>query len=286
MKILVTGCNGQLGTELMHTLEKRVPGFVIGTSHRELDVTDANAVERFLKVGEFSHVVNCAAYTAVDKAEEEKLECSKVNVDAIMNIAKFAEELDFRLLHISTDYVFDGHSYRPYNESDKPAPLSVYGTTKRKGETAMLGLAPDGIIIRTGWLYSPYGSNFVKTVLRLAREEKKIRVVCDQIGTPTYSGDLAETIADIVCGSRWQAGIYNYSNEGVASWYDFTVAILECAGMHEAARNIVPIPTEDYPTAATRPIYSVLDKRKIKATYGIDIPHWQDALRRCMTKLN
>lgn len=286
MKILVTGCNGQLGTELMHTLEKRVPGSVIGTSHRELDVTDADAVERFLKVGEFTHVVNCAAYTAVDKAEEEKLECSKVNVDAIMNIAKFAEELDFRLLHISTDYVFDGQSYRPYNESDKPAPLSVYGTTKRKGETAMLGLAPDGIIIRTGWLYSPYGSNFVKTVLRLAREEKKIRVVCDQIGTPTYSGDLAETIADIVCGSRWQAGIYNYSNEGVASWYDFAVAILEFAGMHETARNIVPIPTEDYPTAATRPIYSVLDKRKIKATYGIDIPHWQDALRRCMTKLN
>lgn len=286
MKILVTGCCGQLGTELMHTLEKRVPGSVVGVSHQELDVTDADAVERFLKVGEFTHVVNCAAYTAVDKAEEEKLECSKVNVNAIMNIAKFAEELDFRLLHISTDYVFDGRSHRPYNESDKPAPLSIYGTTKRKGETAMLGLAPDGIIIRTGWLYSPYGGNFVKTILRLASEENKIRVVCDQIGTPTYSGDLAETITDIICGSRWQAGIYNYSNEGVASWYDFAVAILEYAGMHEAARSIVPIPTEDYPTAATRPIYSVLDKRKIKATYGIDIPHWQDALRRCMTKLN
>ena len=286
MKILVTGCNGQLGTELMHTLESRVPGCVTGTSHQELDITDSKAVEQFLRTGGFTHVINCAAYTAVDKAEEEKLECAKVNVDAVMNIAKYAEELDFRLLHISTDYVFDGRSCRPYNESDKPAPLSVYGTTKRKGETAMLGFAPDGIIIRTGWLYSPYGSNFVKTILRLAGDGQKINVVSDQIGTPTYSADLAETIADIVCGGHWQAGIYNYSNEGVASWYDFAVAILECSGMQNAALNVLPITTEDYPTAATRPFYSVLDKRKIKATFGIAIPHWLDALRRCMSKLN
>lgn len=284
MKILVTGCNGQLGQELMQVLQTRLPGSVTGVGRDELDITDADAVERYLRNGEFTHVINCAAYTAVDKAEENKLECSKVNTEAVRNIARLAEELDFKLLHISTDYVFDGRSFRPYNESDKTSPVSVYGTTKRKGETAMLGLAPGGIIIRTGWLYSNRPGNFMSTMLNLARCGKRIRVVNDQIGTPTYAGDLAETIADIICKGYWQPGIYNYSNEGVASWYDFAVAILCEAGMPESAADITPIPTEDYPTAATRPLYSVLDKRKIKATFGISIAHWQDALRRCLSK--
>lgn len=286
MKILVTGCNGQLGSELVRVLEEAVPGAVTGISHADLDITDAKAVENYLNVGMFTHVLNCAAYTKVDKAEEEKLLCSKVNIDGVMNLAKLAEPLDFKLLHISTDYVFDGRAFAPYKESDRPDPLSVYGSTKRKGEVALLGLAPDSIIIRTGWLYDHCSHNFVNTILKNARVGKSIGVVCDQIGTPTYCHDLAKAIASIVLYPRWQPGIYNFSNEGAASWYDFAVAILEAAGMDEAARNVRPIFTEDYPTAATRPSYAVLDKRKIKASFGIKIPHWQDGLRRCISKMN
>lgn len=286
MKILVTGCNGQLGHSLMNVFSIRIPGCAVGVSHQELDVTDKNAVENYLKSNEFTHVVNCAAYTAVDKAEEEKFLCTKVNVDGIRNLALLSEELGYKLLHISTDYVFDGHSYRPYRETDKTEPISVYGSSKRKGETAMLGLAPDGIIIRTGWLYSETHNNFLNTILRLARDGKKLRVVCDQIGTPTYCADLASAICEIVLSGHWLPGIYNYSNEGVASWYDFAVAILYNAGMHKAANAVVPIPSEDYPTLASRPLYSVLDKQKIKATYGLVIPHWQDALRRCLNNID
>ena len=286
MKILVTGSNGQLGRELHRELDNRAPGCAVFIDIDNLDLTDRQAVETFLRAGDFSHVINCAAYTAVDRAEEEKMQCSAANVDAVSNIARLADESGSKIIHISTDYVFDGNSCRPYREIDKPEPLSVYGVTKRKGETALIGLAPDSMIIRTGWLYSPHGHNFVKTMLELGRKGAPLRIVADQIGTPTYAADLAKAITDIVLSGHWTPGIFHYSNEGVASWYDFAVATLEYAGMPDQAAAITPIPSSDYPQAATRPHFSVLDKSKIKATYGIRIPHWHASLRRCLDRLN
>ncbi len=283
MKILITGSKGQLGQELRNILEERHPGITVYVDRDELDISNSEATERFLRQGDFTHVVNCAAYTAVDRAEEEKLECASVNIDGISNIARIADELALKILHISTDYVFDGHSYRPYNESDKVNPLSQYGTTKRKGETALLALAPNSMIIRSSWLYSPYGNNFVKTILAKASENKPLRVVCDQIGTPTYAADLAEAIVTILFAQQWLPGILNFSNEGACSWYDFAVAITRAAGIN---CQVTPINSVEYPTPATRPFYSVLDKSRIKATYGISIPHWQESLERCIKRIN
>ena len=285
MKILVTGSNGQLGRELQGQLDSRAPGSAVYIDIDTLDLTDRSAVETYMRSGDFSHVINCAAYTDVDKAEEDKMQCSVANVDAVSNLARLADELGFKIIHISTDYVFDGNSCRPYREIDKPEPLSVYGVTKRKGETALIGLAPDSMIIRTGWLYSPHGHNFVKTMLELGRRNSQLRVVADQIGTPTYAADLAKAITDILLSGHWTPGIFHYSNEGVASWYDVAVATLEYCGMEDRAAEIVPIPSSDYPQAATRPLFAVLDKSKIKATYGIRIPHWQASLRHCLDRL-
>ncbi len=285
MKIVVTGAEGQLGNELKRVFKDRGFTDTVFIDRQELDLTDENAVRSFILSGDFTHIINCAAYTAVDRAEDEKAECRAVNQIAVESLARIAEEGDIRVLHISTDYVFDGNTNRPYTEVDKPAPLSVYGSTKRKGETALMGLAPESIIIRTGWLYSPHGKNFVKTMLNLGKSGTAPAVVVDQIGTPTYAGDLAEAIASIVLSRAWIPGIYHYSDEGVASWYDFAVAIFEESGMAELARNIKPIPTSDYPTAAARPQYSVLDKQKIKATYGLHIPQWRSSLRRCLSEL-
>ena len=283
MKILVTGCKGQLGRELHDVLEERQPGITTYIDIDELDLTDRTAVEAYLRAGEFSHVVNCAAYTAVDRAEEENLLCAAVNTDAVTNLARVADELGFKVLHISTDYVFDGHNYRPYTESDKVNPLSQYGTSKRKGETALLGLAPDSVIIRTGWLYSPHGKNFVKTILRLSAEQPAIRVVCDQVGTPTYARDLAEAVATVLFAPQWVPGIFNFSNEGVASWYDFAVAIQRYRGI--TGCPVHPCLTVDYPTPAKRPTYAVLDKSRFKVTYVVEIPHWEEALARCLARL-
>lgn len=284
MKILVTGANGQLGRELREVLEAEHPGITTYVSRNELDITDRAAVEQYLEQGDFSHIINCAAYTAVDRAEEEKLECSSVNIDGVTNLARKADELGIKIVHISTDYVFDGHSYRPYTEGDKVNPLSVYGSTKRKGETALLGLAPDSVIIRTGWLYSPYGHNFVKTILRLSRSESSLRVVCDQIGTPTYAADLARAIVTIVFSRQWTAGIINFSNEGVCSWYDFAVAIQRIAGITTCP--VRPVHSSDYPTAAQRPPYAVLDKSRFWATYSTPIPHWEESLAKCIARIN
>lgn len=286
VKILVTGSNGQLGQELRRVFENDMPGLTTYISREELDLTDREAVGDFLRAGNFTHIVNCAAYTAVDRAEEEKLQCKIANVDIPSNLGRLADELDLRIIHLSTDYVFDGHTWLPYAEVAKPEPLSVYGTTKRKGETALMGLAPTAMIIRTGWLYSANGNNFLKTVLRLAAKGGRIGMVADQTGTPTYAGDLAQAISDIIRSKHWNPGIFHYANEGVASWYDFAVAILEECGMPDRARAVEPIPTSDYPTPATRPFYSVLDKSKIKATYGLSISHWRDALRRCISQMS
>ena len=284
MKILVTGANGQLGNELRGLLEQEMPGVTTYVDIADLDLTDASAVKSYLNKGNFSHLINCAAYTAVDKAEEQSGLCAAVNTDAVSNIARDAEELGLRIIHISTDYVFDGTSHRPYTESDKVNPTSQYGATKRKGETALLALAPDSIIIRTSWLYSPFGKNFVKTMLRLGQTNDTIRVVADQIGTPTYAFDLAKAILAILKAQQWVPGIFHYSDEGVASWYDFATAIHRIAGTKGC--KVLPIPTKDYSTPATRPMYSVLDKTRIKATYGIEIPHWETSLAHCLTRID
>ena len=283
MKILVTGANGQLGRELRNVLESDIPGQSIYTDVAELDLTDSKAVDLFFKQNEISHVVNCAAYTAVDRAEEEKLECASININAVKNLAIAADSVGAKIIHISTDYVFDGTAHRPYKESDKVNPISEYGTTKRKGETALLALAPESIIIRTSWLYSPYGNNFVKTMMRLGAEHSEIKVVCDQIGSPTYALDLAKAIYRVLLSHQWVEGIFHYSNEGVCSWYDFAKAIHRVAGIKGC--NVCPIPTEEYPTAASRPFFSVLDKSRIKATYGADVPYWEDSLIDCINRI-
>lgn len=284
MKILVTGCNGQLGREMHNILEEKLPGITLYTDVQHLDITDAAAVKKFIHDSDITHIVNCAAYTNVDRAEEDKLMCSAVNVNAVKNLALAADEIGAKVIHISTDYVFDGTAHRPYRESDKVNPISQYGTTKRAGETALLALAPDSIIIRTAWLYSPYGKNFVKTMIRLGKEQPEIRVVGDQIGTPTYAKDLAQAIYTILTSQQWVPGIYHYTDEGVASWYDFTKAIHRLAGIKGC--TVKPIPTEDYPTAAVRPSYSVLDKTCIRATYGVKTPHWEESLEDCIKRLN
>ena len=285
-KILVTGSEGQLGHELRSVLERVMPGVTTYVDRADIDLTDRDAVETLLRDGNFTHVVNCAAYTAADRAAEEKLQCKEANVGIPSNLGRLADELNLRIIHISTDYVFDGHTWIPYTEGDKPEPLSVYGTTKRKGETALMGLAPTAMIIRTGWLYSPYGHNFLKTVLKLAAKENRMTMVADQTGTPTYAADLAEAIVAILSSKHWTPGIFHYSNEGVASWYDFAVAVLEESGLSDKAAMVESMLTVDYPTPATRPYYSVLCKAKIKATYGLKIPHWREALRRCISQMS
>lgn len=282
MKILITGAAGQLGREMRNVLERTLPGKSVYTDVEQLDLTDAKAVEKFIEEGEFTHIVNCAAFTAVDQAEVDQTLCYRINADAVRNIAVAASKTDAKVIHISTDYVFDGRAHRPYRESDKVNPLSHYGTSKRKGEMALLSLCPDAIIIRTAWLYSPHGKNFVKTMLRLGREQKELRVVSDQIGTPTNATDLAEAITTILKARQWVPGIFHFTDEGVCSWYDFTKAIFRYSGIKNC--KVVPVTTEDYPTAATRPPYSVLDKTLIKKTYGIEIPHWEESLSLCLVQ--
>ncbi len=283
MKILVTGANGQLGTEMRNVLEVNTPGITLYTDVAELDITDAKAVSEYIAKNEITHIINCAAYTAVDKAEEDKALCTAINVDAVKNLASAADAVGAKIIHVSTDYVFDGSAHRPYKESDKVNPVSQYGTTKRQGETALLALAPNSIIVRTAWLYSPYGKNFVKTMMRLGEDLQCLKVVSDQIGTPTYAADLAMAIYTIIKSPQWMEGIYHFSNEGACSWYDFTKSIHRIAGIKGC--DVQPIPTEDYPTPASRPAYSILDKSKIKATYGIVIPHWEESLCRCINRI-
>ena len=282
MKILVTGSHGQLGTELRHAIEREGGFEAVYIDIDTLDLRDRAGVEAFIRAGEFTHIVNCAAYTAVDRAEEDKSACAEANIDAVANLARLADELNYKIIHISTDYVFDGHAYKPYTESDKVNPMTHYGATKRKGETALIGLAPSSIIIRTGWLYSPFGHNFVKTIMAKAQSADTLNVVNDQIGTPTYAADLAAAILTILKAPQWVPGIVNYSNEGVASWYDFAVAIVK----HSSATcRVQPILSKEYPTPAIRPHFSVLNKCKFRATYGVDIPHWEESLIKCVERI-
>ena len=285
-KILITGANGQLGNE-MRVLFESYPQFeFFPTDVAELDLCNKQAIDDFITANKIDYIVNCAAYTAVDKAEDEIDLCYKINQDAVENLAKAASG-KAKVIHVSTDYVFDGQGNKPYKETDATNPQSVYGKSKRKGEETLLKNCKESIIIRTAWLYSSFGNNFVKTMIRLGKERDSLNVVADQTGTPTYAADLAKTIMDIIVfdveKQSFPTGIYHYSNEGVCTWYDFTLKIHGLAGITTCKVN--PITTEQYPTRAKRPMYSVLDKTKIKETFGLEIPEWEESLESCINKL-
>ena len=272
---LITGAKGQLGTELSQLLPN-----AICTDVDVLDITKESDVKSFIKSYKIDTVINCAAYTAVDKAEDDVALATKINVDGPMNLAKSSANI----IHISTDYVFNGTGHRPYTPNDRPSPLSVYGKTKLAGERAVLENAEKAIIIRTAWLYSPYGNNFVKTMRRLGAEKQSINVVADQIGSPTFAGDLAEAIVKILPQMNEEnRGIYHFTNMGVCSWYDFASEIMEQSKLKCVVN---PINSSEYPTRAIRPFYSVLDKTKIKQTFGLDIDHWKIGLQKCIKQLD
>lgn len=282
MNILVTGCYGQLGNEIQ-ILEKDFPAYTyFNTDIAELDITNQLAVEQFVAKNKIDGIINCAAYTAVDKAEENRELCTTLNTVAPSYLAAAIEKRGGWLIHVSTDYVFNGTKHTPYVETDTPCPDSVYGSTKLAGELAVQKFCRQAMIIRTAWLYSTFGNNFVKTMIRLGREKTDLGVIFDQIGTPTYARDLAKAIFTAV-GQGVKPGIYHFSNEGVTSWYDFAKAIHRLAGISTC--QVRPLHTSEYPTPAHRPHFSVLDKTKIKDTYGLDIPHWEESLAQCIKAL-
>ena len=282
MKILITGCNGQLGNE-MQLLEKENPQHTyFNTDVAELDITDQKAIEKFVSENAIDGIVNCAAYTAVDKAEENQNLCMKLNATAPDYLAQAIEKRGGWMIQISTDYVFDGTNHKPYTEADSVCPNSTYGRTKLAGEQAVMAGCKKSMIIRTAWLYSTFGNNFVKTMIRLGKEKPELGVIFDQIGTPTYARDLAVAIFAAI-NQGIVPGIYHFSNEGVISWYDFTKAIHRIAGITTC--RVRPLHTEEYPTPANRPHYSVLDKTKIKQTYSIEIPYWEESLVECVKLL-
>ena len=282
MNILITGCNGQLGNE-MQLLEAKNPQHTyFNTDVEELDITDRETVVAFVEHNQIDGIVNCAAYTAVDKAEENQELCDLLNRVAPGYLAEAIERRGGWLIQISTDYVFDGTNHTPYVETDPVCPNSVYGRTKLAGEEAAQQACPNTMIIRTAWLYSTFGNNFVKTMIRLGRERQELGVIFDQIGTPTYARDLAVAIFAAI-NQGVKPGVYHFSNEGVISWYDFTKAIHRIAGINDC--HVRPLHTSEYPTPAARPHYSVLDKTKIKQTYGLEIPYWEESLSECVAKL-
>ena len=282
MNILITGCNGQLGNE-MQLLEKDNPQHQwFNTDVQELDITDVDAIRSFVQEHQIDGVVNCAAYTAVDKAEENEELCTKLNAEAPAYLASAVGSRGGWMIQISTDYVFDGTSHIPYVEDDETCPNSVYGRTKLVGELNVQKLCEQSMIIRTAWLYSAFGNNFVKTMIRLGKERPELGVIFDQIGTPTYARDLAVAIMTAI-NKGIVPGLYHFSDEGVISWYDFAKAIHRIAGITTC--HVKPLHTAEYPTPARRPHYSVLDKTKIKKVYGIEVPYWEESLRDCIKKL-
>jgi len=281
LNILVTGAKGQLGSEI-HTLSSNYQGDFFFTDKEELDISNLESIKQFITNNSINVIINCAAYTAVDKAEENQDLSNLVNNTAIQFLATVAKEKDIKLIHISTDYVFNGKNFKPYIESDNVDPNSVYGETKLAGELALQKINPsNSIIIRTSWVYSSFGTNFVKTMLRLGREKDSLGVIFDQVGTPTYARDLAKVILDILPQIKnTTVEIYHYSNEGVLSWYDFAKEIMKMAKLD---CTINPIETKEYPTPATRPHFSLLNKSKIKKEFNIEIPFWKDSLDECLT---
>ena len=282
MNILITGCNGQLGNE-MQLLEKENPQHTyFNTDVAELDITDQAAIEKMVMDNAIDGIVNCAAYTAVDKAEDNQELCRKLNTLAPGYLAAAIEKRGGWMIQISTDYVFDGTNHTPYTEDAPTCPNSVYGVTKLEGEQAAQQACEKTMVIRTAWLYSTFGNNFVKTMIRLGKEKPELGVIFDQIGTPTYAHDLAVAIFAAI-NQGVVPGVYHFSNEGVISWYDFTKAIHRIAGITTC--HVRPLHTAEYPTPANRPHYSVLDKTKIKQTYSLEIPYWEESLEVCVHKL-
>ncbi len=282
-RILVTGANGQLGSE-MRRLGMASPNEYIFTDVAELDITDKAAVMAFAEHNHINVIVNCAAYTNVDKAEDDEATAELINATAVRNLAEAAKEVDATLFHVSTDYVFGADGNTPRSEDMPTNPLGVYGCTKLRGEQAIAEIGAKAIIIRTAWLYSEYGNNFLKTMLRLTKEKETLSVVFDQVGTPTYAGDLAMTIFSLIEGDYYKGneGIYHFSNEGVCSWYDFAREIATAMG-HTCQIN--PCHSSEFPSKVTRPPYSVLDKTKIKLTFGVDIPHWRESMIYCLKRI-
>ena len=287
MNILVTGSNGQLGSEIKDLVINYKDYNFFFMDLPELNICNAESLDTFITNRKINAVINCAAYTAVDLAEEDLVIAEQVNANGVLNLVNALEKVDGKLIHISTDYVFDGNNFLPYKESDPVSPIGVYGKTKRAGELVILNSSIDALVIRTSWLYSAFGNNFVKTMLKLGHERDELGVIFDQVGTPTYACDLAKTCLDILLDKSSEnisvkGKIYHYSNEGVTSWYDFAKAIMELGSLDCKVR---PIQTRDYPTPAKRPHYSVLNKSKIKIDFNIQIPYWRDSLYKCIEKL-
>ncbi|MDA3881938.1 MAG: dTDP-4-dehydrorhamnose reductase [Bacteroidales bacterium] len=285
--ILVTGANGQLGSELQEHARNYSHFNFIFTDYGELDITDETAVGSFFSSHTLDYVINCAAYTSVDKAETDYERAKILNAEAVGILAKEAHRTDIPFIHISTDYVFDGKNFKPYQEDDVVNPQSAYGKTKLDGENLAFANHEKTMIIRTSWLYSSFGNNFVKTMIRLGKEREELSVIFDQIGTPTYAHDLADGIISMIDSvekneQSFTSGIYHYSNEGVCSWFDFAKEIHAYCNI---PCTVNPIKTKDYPTPAQRPFYSVLDKSKIKETYSLSIPYWKDSLHACIEKI-
>lgn len=290
MNILVTGANGQLGNEIQIVSKKSTNHYIftdVCEGYQNLDITNLEAVRKAVKENDVKCIINCAAWTNVDKAETAGDIVEILNAVAPENLAKAMKEVGGLLVHVSTDYVFGGDPYNtPCKEDMKGTPTGVYGLTKLHGEEKIQAVGCDHIILRTAWLYSEFGSNFVKTMLNLTATKPQLKVVFDQTGTPTYAGDLADAIFDIVENKKFKghSGVYHFSNEGVCSWYDFTIKIAQIAG--HTACNIQPCHSDEFPSPVKRPAYSVLDKTKIKETFGIQIPYWEDSLKKCMANMN
>ncbi|MDB5197680.1 MAG: dTDP-4-dehydrorhamnose reductase [Flaviaesturariibacter sp.] len=283
MKILVTGANGQLGQELQDLKEKYPAHQFYFFSHVELDIVNAEAVDHVFAEMLPDYCINCAAYTAVDKAESEQEQAFQINAQGVQNLASASKKHNCRFIHISTDYVFPGNADAPYFEEALTGPIGVYGASKLRGEVLCLDTYPDAVIIRTSWVFSSYGNNFVKTMLRLMPVKESLNIVGDQQGCPTYAADLAAAILEIISSGKWQPGIYHYSNSEITNWHAFATAIKEHCGF---SLPVNAITTDQYPTPAKRPAYSVLDTNKIRNTYAIQIRDWKEALAECLTKLN
>lgn len=308
MHILITGCNGQLGNEMRlgMSLHDDHQYFLTDVTAEDeslrLDITNAEAVSAFVEAHQIDLIVNCAAYTNVDGAEKDEATARRINCDAVRILGEAAAAAGAHMIHVSTDYVFDGKSCVPYGEDDAVCPATAYGRTKREGEEALLSVLPDAVIIRTAWLYSTFGNNFVKTMIRLGRERDVLNVVFDQVGSPTYARDLAVAIYAVLEAKEWHPGIYHFTNEGVCSWYDFTREIHSLYNSQEVLRayqngdleaaqkmaiqcEVRPILSADYQYSTPRPHYSVLNKKKIRDTFGIEIPYWRDSLAQCIAAL-
>lgn len=285
MNILIVGSNGQLGSEIRAIANNYTATQLFFYDLPDIDITERETVVSVVKEHSINAIINCSAYTAVDNAEDNQEAAYRVNCYGVEQIVSVAEQFSLKLIHISTDYVFDGTNNTPYSESDPVSPLGVYGQTKYEGEQAVFKSSCDSIVIRTSWLYSAYGNNFVKTMIKLGSDRDSLGVISDQVGTPTSAADLAEASMQIITKSNKiseQGRLYHYSNEGVASWFDFAKAI---HSMAKISCKVKAIETKDFPTKATRPNYSVLNKSKIKSDFNIEIPYWRDSLEECIDKL-